>query len=102
MSAVPLGSDLGIETATDLKQQLVPHLAQPGPLLLDAGSVQRVHTASLQVLCTFFRDRASAGHATAFSESSASFRDAARVLGLSAQLGLASSDNNSNLVENAA
>lgn len=50
MSAVPLGDDLGIEAATDLKQHLAPHVAQPGPLVLDAGTVQRVHTASLQVL----------------------------------------------------
>lgn len=47
MSAVPLGDDLGIEAATDLKQHLAPHVAQPGPLVLDAGTVQRVHTASL-------------------------------------------------------
>ena len=37
MSAVPLGDDLGIEAATDLKQHLAPHVAQPGPLVLDAG-----------------------------------------------------------------
>ena len=55
MSAVPLGDDLGIEAATDLKQHLAPHVAQPGPLVLDAGTVQRVHTASLQVLCSFVR-----------------------------------------------
>lgn len=101
MSAVPLGSDLGIESAADLKQQLAPHLAQPEPLLLDAGTVQRVHTASLQVLCTLFRDREQAGHTTAFSDSSASFRDAARLLGLSAQLGLVI-EQPLNPVENAA
>jgi anti-anti-sigma regulatory factor len=103
MSAVPLGADLGIEAASDLKQQLVPHLAQPQPLLLDAGTVQRVHTASLQVLCTFFREREQAGRATAFAGSSPAFRDAARLLGLAERLGLSPSDNNdSKTVENAA
>ena len=75
MSAVPLGDDLGIEAATDLKQHLAPHVAQPGPLVLDAGTVQRVHTASLQVLCSFVRQREQAGLATDFSAVSQSFRD---------------------------
>ena len=101
MSAVPLAADLGIEAAGDLKQQLAAHLADAGDLSLDAAAVQRVHTASLQVLCSFVRDRRQAGHRTAFSDSSAAFRDAARLLGLDAQLGL-TANNNSNLVENAA
>jgi len=104
MSAVPLGADLGIEAASDLKQQLAPHLAQSDELVLDAAAVQRVHTASLQVLFSFFLERAKAGHRTAFADSSASFRDAARLLGLEAELGLVATDNNnnSNFVENAA
>ena len=93
MSAVPLGDDLGIEAAADLKQHLAPHLAQPQPLLLDAGKVQRVHTASLQVLCTFVRDRQQAGHSTGFADISHAFRDAARLLGLTVQLGLPLSGN---------
>jgi anti-anti-sigma regulatory factor len=101
MSAVPLGADLGIEAATDLKQQLAPHLAQP-QLALDASAVQRVHTASLQVLCTFVRERQQAGHRTEFSDSSPALRDAARLLGVAVQLGLPSSDNNRQAVENAA
>ncbi|WP_368565433.1 STAS domain-containing protein [Pseudoxanthomonas sp. UTMC 1351] len=107
MSAVPLGDDLGIEAAADLKQNLAPHLAQPQPLLLDAGKVQRVHTASLQVLCTFVRDRQRAGHSTGFADISHAFRDAARLLGLTVQLGLpqsndATNNNKEHKVENAA
>ena len=104
MSAVPLGDDLGIEAATDLKQHLAPHVAQPGPLALDAGDVQRVHTASLQVLCSFVRQRRQAGLATDFSAVSQSFSDAARLLGVAPQLGLTTTDNehNTQQVENAA
>ncbi len=103
MSAVPLGDDLGIEAATDLKQHLAPHVAQPGPLVLDAGTVQRVHTASLQVLCSFVRQREQAGLATDFSAVSQSFRDAARLLGLAPQLGLAhDNEHKTQQVENAA
>ena len=89
MISVPLGDDLGIESAADLKQRLAPHLGQPQPLLLDAGAVQRVHTASLQVLCTFVRERRRTGCATSFADASDAFGDAVRVLGLGAQLGLA-------------
>lgn len=107
MSALPLGDDLGIEAATDLKQHLAAHLSQPQPIALDAGAVQRVHTASLQVLCSFVRQRRQAGLATDFSAASQSFRDAARLLGLAPQLGLTTpdtpaSDNNMQQVENAA
>ncbi|WFC40443.1 STAS domain-containing protein [Pseudoxanthomonas sp. SE1] len=104
MSAVPLGDDLGIEAATDLKQHLAMHVAQPGPLVLDAGTVQRVHTASLQVLCSFVRQREQAGLATDFGAVSQNFRDAARLLGLGPQLGLATTNNENNMqqVENAA
>lgn len=89
MSVVLLGDDLGIEAAADLKQQLGAHLAQPQPLALDAGAVQRVHTASVQVLCTFFRERRLAGRDTTFAVASASLSDAARLLGVADQLGLA-------------
>lgn len=104
MSAVPLGDDLGIEAAADLKQHLAAHLAAPQPVALDAGGVQRVHTASLQVLCSFVRQRRQAGLATDFSAVSHSFRDAARLLGIAPQLGLTATDNDNDTqqVENAA
>ncbi|WP_411834791.1 STAS domain-containing protein [Pseudoxanthomonas mexicana] len=105
MSAVPLGDDLGIEAATDLKQQLSAHLARSEPLMLDAGAVQRVHTASVQVLCTFVRERRQAGRQTGFSDISPALRDAARLLGVSVQLGFPGPDkdsNNKQAVENAA
>ena len=103
MSAVTLGGDLGIEAAVDLKQQLAPYVVQAQPIVLDAHSVQRVHTASVQVLCTFVRERQRAGYATTFADSSESFRDAVRLLGLTTQLGLsAAPDQQENIVENAA
>jgi len=103
MSAVALGGDLGIEAAVDLKQQLAPYVVQAQPLVLDARSVQRVHTASVQVLCTFVRERQRAGYDTSFADSSDTFRDAVRLLGLTAQLGLsAAPDQHQNKVENPA
>jgi anti-anti-sigma regulatory factor len=88
MSTVPLGDDLGIETSAELKERLAPFLSQQD-VVLDGGSVRRVHTAALQVLCAFFRSRADAGHQTSLEGCSDVLRDAARLLGLSASLGLA-------------
>lgn len=92
MNAVPLGGDLGIEAAADLKILMAPYLDEPQPLLLDAGQVHRVHTASMQVLCTFVRERRIAGYETRFVGASEGFIDAARLLGLDAHLGLDSED----------
>ncbi len=103
MSAVALGGDLGIEAAVDLKQQLAPYVVQPQAIVLDARSVQRIHTASVQVLCTFVRERRRCGYDTTFADSSDIFRDAVRLLGLTAQLGLSTApDQLEKTVENPA
>ncbi len=88
MNTLALAADLGIETATELKQQLAGQLSRPEPIQLDAGSVQRVHTASFQLLCSFVRERTEAGLATGFSAASSNFQEAARLLGIASQLGL--------------
>lgn len=102
MSTVSLGEDLGIETSADLKQKLAPYLAQEGELLLDAGQVRRIHTASVQLLCAFVDARRKAGHSTGFDGCNDTFKDAARLLGVSDLLGLAASNDNLKSVENAA
>ena len=102
MSTMSLGEDLGIETSADLKQQLAAYLAQDGEVLLDAGQVRRIHTASVQLLCAFFDARRQAGRATGFDGCTDTFKDAARLLGVSAALGLPASNDNLKSVENAA
>jgi len=102
MSTMSLGEDLGIETSADLKQQLAAYLAQDGEVLLDAGQVRRIHTASVQLLCAFFDARRQAGRATGFDGCNDTFKDAARLLGVSAALGLPASNDNLKSVENAA
>ncbi len=102
MSTVSLGEDLGIETSADLKQKLAPFLTQEEELLLDAGQVRRIHTASVQLICSFVDTRRQAGFATGFDGCNDTFRDAARLLGLTEALGLPVSNDNLNSVENAA
>lgn len=107
MNTVSLGEDLGIEASADLKQLLSAHLEDPA-VALDGGGVRRVHTAAMQVLCAFVRTRAELGRSTELATCSDTLRDAARLLGLSAQLGLASTESSGDgqqlkqTVENAA
>ncbi len=102
MSTVALLQDLGIETTSELKQQLAPHLGQSGELRVDASQVARVHTASIQVLCAFALARRQAGHATVFDNATGTFHDAARLLGVLQTLGLEATPESMKSVENAA
>lgn len=102
MSTVELGEDLGIETSTELKNRLASLVAQVGELTLDASQVGRVHTAAVQVLCAFVQARREAGLDTGFHGCTATFRDAARLLGVTQALGLDVPHDNLKSVENAA
>ncbi|MCD9087181.1 STAS domain-containing protein [Stenotrophomonas sp. SY1] len=102
MSTVALSQDLGIESTSELKQQLAPHLAQAGELRVDAGQVARVHTAAMQVLCAFVLARQQAGLGTVFDNATDTFRDAARLLGILRPLGLEATPDTTKSVENAA
>ncbi len=102
MGTVPLGEDLGIETCSDLKLKLAPLLAEDGELVLDAGEVRRIHTASVQVLCAFVRTRREAGRAVRIAPCTETLLEAARLLGVSDVLDLPASNDNLKTVENAA
>ena len=102
MSTVELGDDLGIENSTELKNRLSPLVAEADDLTLDASQVGRIHTASMQVLCAFVLARREAGLGTGFHGCTATFRDAARLLGVTQALGLDVPHDNLKSVENAA
>lgn len=102
MNTVLLGDDLGIETSADLKQKLAPFVGQQGLLTLDAGQVQRIHTASVQVLCAFVEARRQAGHATEFDGCNDIFKEAARLLGVTQALGLTACEPAAKYMESAA
>ena len=88
MTAVPLGPDLGIESADELKARLADHLTCADTVHLDAGRVDRVHTASLQLLCAFVRDRRRSGQHTRIHPVAPEQHAAAQTLGLRDALGL--------------
>ena len=87
MIDIPLQPDLGIEHVAELHAALLPHLEEAQPVALAAGAVARVHTAGLQLLHAFVRDRAVRGRATTFASPSPTLVQAARDLALAASLG---------------
>lgn len=101
MSTVALAQDLGIESTSELKQDLSAHLAQAGELRVDASQVGRVHTAAIQVLCAFVLARRQAGNDTVFDNPTATFCDAARLLGVLQTFGLDATHDTTKSVENA-
>jgi len=88
MSTITLGPDLGIENAAAVHQQLTPLLTSRRVVKLEIPRVDRLHTATLQVLCAFIRDRAAARRRTRLDDPPVELREAARLLGLTAALGL--------------
>ena len=82
-----LPPDLGIEHVAELQAMLAVHLGGGAPLALDGSQVRRVHTAGLQLLHAFVRERTGAGHRTAILDPSPVLAEAARMLALDAMLG---------------
>ncbi len=74
--------------AMALKKSLCALSAQAGTVMLDAGAVERIDTATLQLLAAFVRDRRLAGRAVEWHAVSAAMASAARVLGMSSMLSL--------------
>lgn len=87
-ATVRLDADLGIEHADALKDQLMEKLAANEAILIDGAAVERLHSAALQVLCAFVRDRRSAGLDVRWADTSECLRDAAQVLGIDRMLGM--------------
>ncbi len=88
MTAVNLGPDMGIEASDALKTLLAPHLRSRRGVVLAAERVERVHSASLQVLCAFARERQAKGRRTRLDTRDPELLAAVRTLGLSEALGL--------------
>lgn len=86
---VRLPPDLGIEGASQLYGQLLEHVDDEAPVVLDATDVSRIHTAALQLFCMFCQDRRNAGHETRWNHPSDALKSAAALLGVTTLLQLA-------------
>lgn len=85
---VALPADCVVAAAADLRTALLKRLSDAGNVQIDARAVQRVDTASLQVLAAFTRDRLADGLAVEWLEVPACVTDAAKLLDLTTALGL--------------
>lgn len=86
---IRLPAELGIDSASDLHRELVSHVEDAAPVVLDASDVARIHTAALQLFCLFCRDRRSGGRETHWQSPSIALKSAAALLGVSTLMNLA-------------
>jgi len=87
---ISLSSNCTVKDATALKGALLQALDAPEAVAIDAKSVERIDTATVQLLCAFVRDRAARNLSVTWSGAPQPLLDAARLLGVSSLLALPS------------
>jgi ABC-type transporter Mla MlaB component len=83
---IVLASNCNVKDAAELKQTLCLHLDDAGPVTVDVGSVERVDTSTMQVLCAFVGDRGARERKVEWLGDASVIRDAARLLGVESML----------------
>jgi ABC-type transporter Mla MlaB component len=83
---IVLASNCNVKDAAELKQTLCAHLDDAEPVTVDVGSVERVDTSTMQVLCAFVRDRSAHERRVEWLGDASVVRDAARLLGVESML----------------
>lgn len=79
---------LDLSTAEGLRARLLGAVARGAEVELLASGVERIDTASLQLLCAAARELTARGRSLRVMDASPTFLQAARRLGLAAALGL--------------
>ncbi len=82
-----LSSHCTIKDAAALKRDLCAIAKESAEVTLDVGSVERIDTATMQLIYAFVRDRAARDRKVLWEGESQSWRDAVRLLGTGALLG---------------
>jgi anti-anti-sigma regulatory factor len=82
-ATVRLAASTVIGDVARLREELLPLVGLGAVVTIDAGAVERIDTAALQLLHAFGRERRAAGRELRWGDPSAAFRGAATVLGLS-------------------
>ena len=83
---IVLAINCNVKDAAELKQTLCLHLDDAASVRVDVGSVERVDTSTMQVLCAFVRDRSAQQRTVEWLGDASVVRDAARLLGVEAML----------------
>ena len=87
---IVLASHCSVKDAAALKASLAAALDESDAVTLDVAAVERIDTATMQLLCAFVRDRAAAARPIAWSGESKALSEAARLLGAATVLALPS------------
>lgn len=87
-AVVTLPASCTLRETIAVKALLMPQLDTASPVTLDAGAIERIDTAALQVLTAFVRVRRQRAAAVEWRGLSRTVTSAAGLLGLAAQLGL--------------
>jgi ABC-type transporter Mla MlaB component len=87
---VALASNCVVKDAVAFKVSLCAVADSEEPVVLDAGGVERIDTATIQLLCAFVRERVGRGQAVVWQGASAALLEAARLLGVQTLLVLPS------------
>jgi ABC-type transporter Mla MlaB component len=85
---VALPAECLIATVDELRTDLTSQLTLESSVTIDAAAVQRIDTASLQLLAAFTRDRRAAGLSVEWASVPATLAEAAILLNLTHTLGL--------------
>lgn len=83
---VALSSNSTVKDAGALKAELMKVLDLAATVAIDVRSVERVDTATMQLLCAFVRDRAARNVAVQWLGCPPAIADAARLLGVQSML----------------
>jgi anti-anti-sigma regulatory factor len=81
-TTVTLASNCTVKDAGALKQSLLAVKDAQQPVVIDAGAVERVDTATLQLLCAFVRERMGHDREVTWRAPSGALREASRLLGV--------------------
>ena len=87
-SSLRLGSTT-LRDVTAFQAELAERLDDNGPVLIDASAVERIDTATLQLLVAFVRDLRADARVVEWTDCSPVLRRAAHALGLAVALDLA-------------
>lgn len=84
---VVLNSNCSVKDAAALKTSLLAFAKHSDAVTLDVSAVERVDTATMQLLCAFVRDRGGRNQNITWRGESQALQDAVRLLGVGALLG---------------
>ena len=84
---VVLAANCSVKDAGALKNSLCAVANETAAVTLDASAVERVDTATMQLLCAFVRDRSARKQSIVWRGESQALNDAVRLLGVAALIG---------------